>query len=118
MKVIVKKPNLSPEICEVSGISEINQIVGNVDKKGIGYNHGSSDIRMSIGKNIDMYVKEDAINNFDLEQNLWAPNNNAVFFGNIVFAGYDQEKTEDAGACSLTDEQIALCFVFIAKQTV
>lgn len=115
MKVIVKRPGKDGEIAEVEGLPEINKICGNVDDKGNGINRAGSDIRMRIYSGVDMYVKEDAINNFDLEENLWAPGDMAVLFGNAVFAGYD-EKVGGYGVCSLTDEQIQVVFDFIARQ--
>lgn len=117
MKVIIKRPGEIGKIAEVEGLSEINKICGNVDSDGNGVNSVSSDMRMSIYSGIDMYVKEDAINNFDLDENLWAPGNGAVFFGNIVFAGYDGQ-AGGYGVCSLTDEQEQIVMDFIAKQKV
>lgn len=117
MKVIIKRPGESGKIVEVTGLSEINKICGNVDSDGNGVNRTSSDIRMGIHSGIDMYVKEDAINNFDLDENLWAPGDMAVLFGNIVFAGYDGQ-LEGYGVCSLTDEQVQIVMDFIAKQKV
>ena len=117
MKVIIKRPGEAGKIAEVEGLPEINKICGNVDSDGNGVNRASSDIRMEIDSGVDMYVKSDAINNFDLEENLWAPGNNAVFFGNIVFAGYNG-KLESYGVCSLTDEQVQKVMDFIAKQKV
>ena len=117
MKVIIKRPGEDGEIAEVEGLPEINKICGNVDSDGNGVNRLNSDIRMEIYRGVDMYVKEDAINNFDLEQNLWTPGNGNVLFGNIVFAGYD-EKLEGYGVCSLTDEQVQIVMDFIAKQKV
>ena len=116
MKVIVKKPGLEPEICEVNGIVEINQLVGNVDENGIGYNCGGTDIRMHIGKQVDMYVKDDSANNFDYKPNLWSRNDSYVLHGTIVFAGYDKNIRDEDGACSLTDEQIDYCLKYIVKQ--
>lgn len=117
MKVIVKRPGEDGEIVEVEGLSEINKICGNVDDEGNGINRTSSDIRMQIYRGVDMYVKEDAINNFELKRNLWAPGDMAVLFGNVIFAGYD-EKAEGCGVCSLTDEQIQKVFDFIARQKI
>ena len=113
MKVIIKRPGEDGKIAEVAGLPEINKICGNVDSDGNGVNRTGSDMRMPIYSGIDMYVKEDAINNFDFEENLWAPGDGAVLFGNIVFAGYDGH-----GICSLTDEQVQIVMDFIAKQKV
>ena len=117
MRVIIKRPGENGKIAEVAGLSEINKICGNIDGNGNGLDRASSDIRMEIDRGVDMYVKSDAINNFDLEENLWAPGNNAVFFGNIVFAGYDGQSEGD-GVCSLTDEQVQKVMDFIARQKV
>ena len=117
MKVIIKRPGENGKIAEVAGLPEINKICGNVDSDGNGLDWASSDIRMEIDSGVDMYVKSDAINNFDLEENLRAPGNNAVFFGNIVFAGYDGQ-LEGYGVCSLTDEQVQKVMDFIAQQEV
>ena len=117
MKVIIKRPGEDVKIAEVAGLPEINKICGNVDSDGNGLDWASSDIRMEIDSGVDMYVKSDAINNFDLEENLWAPGNNAVLFGNIVFAGYDSQ-LRGYGVCSLTDEQVQKVMDFIAQQKV
>lgn len=117
MKVIIKRPGEDGKIAEVEGLPEINKICGNMDSNGNGLAMASSDTRMEIDDGVDMYIKTDAINNFDLDENLWAPNNNAVFFGNIVFAGYDSQ-LEGYGVCSLTDEQVQKVMDFIAKQKV
>ena len=117
MKVIIKRPGEDGKIAEVAGLPEINKICGNVDSDGNGVNRTSSDIRMAIYRGVDMYVKEDAINNFDFEENLWAPGDGAILFGNIVFAGYDGQ-AGGYGVCSLTDEQVQKVMDFIAKQKV
>ena len=116
MRVIVKRPHMEPEITEVEGISAINQLVGNVDEAGNGWNHGGTDIRMAIFKGIDQYVKDDAANNLSLEENLWDRRGMCVFCGTIVFAGYDNEIRTNCGACSLTDEQIEKCLDYIEQQ--
>ena len=117
MKVIIKRTGENGKIADVEGLSEIKKICGNIDSNGNGLDRASSDIRMEIDSGIDMYVKSDAINNFALEENLWAPGNNAVLFGNIVFAGYNG-RLEGYGVCSLTDEQVQKVMDFIAKQKV
>ena len=117
MKVIIKRPGEAGKIAEVEGISEINKICGNVDSNGNGLDRPISDIRMEIERGVVMFVKSDAINNFALEKNLWAPGDGAVVFGNIVFAGYDRQ-LEGYGVCSLTDEQVQKVMDFIAKQEV
>lgn len=116
MKVIIKKPGEKAEIYEVSGIQEINKLVGNIGDNGEGYNYVGSDIRQNIGRHIDMYVKEDAIFNPELKENLWVTDY-ALVCGTIIFAGYDKNNLEkDYGACSLTAEQIEYCLNFIAKK--
>ena len=115
IKVIVKKTGVMPEIVELEGMSEINKIIGNVDEQGNGWNYATSDTRMQIGLDIDEYCKADAINNFDFEQNLWDYFDNAVLFGNIIFAGWDSSKSE---VCSLTDDQIQYCFAYIASKVI
>ncbi len=117
MKVIVKAPGLNPEVCEVSGIVEINKLVGNVDKKGDGYNYVYSDMRTNIGKSVDIYMNEYAAFNVELEGNIWSPSDSVLFCGTVVFAGYSQDNCKvDAGACSLTQEQIDFCLDYINKQ--
>ncbi len=118
MKIIVKKPGKPYELCEVSGISEINKLVGNVDSDGNGYNHGGSDIREPIGKDVDMYVKEDAGWNADFRPNLWHPNGFVKYCGTVAFAGYDSDSYDECGACSLTDEQIGYCAQFIEENEI
>lgn len=119
MRVIVKKPNQEAEICEVSGIAEINKLVGNLDENGNGSKYVGSDIRQFIGKNVDIYVKDDALLHPELGANLRTPSNNAIHYGTIVFAGLDENNGKvEFGACSLTDEQIEYCFSYIAKQKV
>ena len=60
------------------------------------------------------YCKDDAINNFPLGPNLWSSNNMALYFGTIVFAGFDK----NFDLCSLTDEQIQYCIDYCGKQAV
>lgn len=116
MKIVVKKPGADAEICEVADIQAINKIIGNVDTDGSGYDYTSSDIRMTIVPGIDMYINENAAYNYDQEENLWAPSNNVIFFGNIAFAGYDPDSRGNCGASSLTDEQIRIVLQFIKMQ--
>ena len=117
MKVIVKNPGLDPGLCEVSGITEINKLVGNVDENGNGVNDVNSDMRTDIGRNVDMYMNEHAAFNTKLEGNLWSPNNSTLFCGTIVFAGYSQDNCKvDFGACSLTQDQIDFCLDYINRQ--
>ena len=115
IKAIIKKPGVKPEIVELEGMCEINKILGNVDEQGNGWNYASSDTRMEIGLGIDEYCKEDAINNFNFEQNLWNHFDSAVLFGNIIFAGWDSSKFE---VCSLTNEQIKYCFDYISSKEI
>lgn len=116
MKIVVKKPGKDAEICEVSNIQAINEIVGNVDTDGKGYDYTGSDIRMTIAPGVDMYLNEKAAFNYEQEENLWAPSNNVLYFGNLVFAGYDPGDRDNYGASSLTDEQIETVLQFIEKQ--
>ncbi len=119
MLVVVKEPGLEPEIREVNGISEINKIVGNIDEDGNGYNHGGSDIREPIGKGVDIYMYGAAVYNLDFgESNLWTQNNRGVICGTVVFAGFDPDDSSNSGACSLTEEQIEHCRMYIDKQKV
>ena len=113
IKIIVKKPGAMPEIVEVEGMCEINKIIGNVDEQGNGWNHAGTDARMQIGPGIDEYCKADAVNNFDFKKNLWNHFDNAVLFGNIIFAGWDSTKLD---VCSLTDAQIKYCFEYITSK--
>ena len=114
MKVIVKRPGLDYEICELESISKINELVGNVDENGNAYNHGGSDIREAIAKNIDMYMNESALFNNKLKPNLWNQSDSALICGTVVFAGHD--KDNHAKACSLTQEQIDYCKEYIAAK--
>lgn len=116
MKIVVKKPGADAEIREEASIQAINKIVGNVDLNGNGYDYASSDIRMTIAPGIDMYVNENAARNYDQGENLWAPSNNVMFFGNVAFAGYDPDARDNNGASSLTDEQIQTVLQFIQRQ--
>lgn len=114
MRVIIKKPGEKPKTIEVLNLSEINKLVGNVDEDGNGWNHGGSDIRMLIGPGIDQYCKDDAISNVELGPNLWSYNDNAMYFGTVVFAGCDK----NYDLCSLTDEQIQYCLRYISEKEI
>jgi hypothetical protein len=62
-------------------------------------------------------MKDDAVFNAQLEDNLWNTSNNAIICGTIVFAGFNEKNTKiEAGGCSLTEEQISYCLDFIDKQ--
>jgi hypothetical protein len=118
MIVIVKEPGKHFEKRDVEGIEEINRLVGNVDENGKGVNYGSSDTRDFIAPGIDMYCNANALYNNDLEPNLWNKSDTGVLCGTVVFAGYDQEDTMNAGAVSLKEEQIEIISSFINKQMV
>ena len=118
MRVICKKPKCDAELIEVAGIEEINKLVGNVDENGNGVNGASSDIRCGVLGGVDLYMKEDAVFNTALEGNLWTRNDNAIVCGTVVFAGYDDNKYEDSGAASLTDEQVRECERYISLKRI
>ena len=116
MKVIIKEPGKNPVITEVEDMVTINKIVGNVDGNGNGVDTTGSDSRGSIGKGIDQYNKDDALNNLRLDGNLWNQYDTGVLCGNIVFAGYDPNSKANFGAVSLTDEQIKYCLEYIEER--
>ena len=105
MKVIVKRPDEMLHFEEVSGLEEINQIVGNIDENGNGLNHMGSDICDEIFPGIEMYMKADALVNADLPKNFWNKKGNKLYFGTIVIVGYIC--ANGYHVCSLTDGQIA-----------
>ena len=106
MKVVVKNPNELMRVIEVSGLKEINKIVGNVDENGEGLNETGSDFRQGIFYGIDMHMNGAARINTDLPKNFYDMSGLRLYFGSVVFAGYDQNAEDPFGVCSLTDEQI------------
>lgn len=117
MKVVVKRPNEEPQVIEVSGLEEINKIVGNVDRNGNGINKAGSDTRGGVLPGIDMYVNDHALFNPFLPENFWDKSGKHLYCGNVVFAGYNRT-VGGFGVCSLTDEQAELiqkefCNLFI-----
>ncbi len=116
MKVIVKHPRMDPEVTDVDGISAINKLIGNTDAKGNGLGYTGSDVREPIAPGIDIWVNANGVYNNALKGNLWSSDDMRLFCGTVVFAGYDGNNKVDAGACSLTEEQIRWCLAHIEKQ--
>ena len=105
MKVVIKKPGESMAVIEVSGLQEINKLVGNVDENGEGYSFTGSDFRQGVFPGIDIHINGSSLFNPGLEENFWDIYGNKLYCGNVVFAGYHPDPAE-YGVCSLTDEQI------------
>lgn len=106
MKAVVKRPGERLSVIEVSGLEEINQIVGNVDENGKGYSFTGSDYRQEIFSGIDVHMNGNAIFNTELEQNFWDLSGNKLYCGNVIFVGYDPKSENPCGVCSLSDEQV------------
>jgi len=108
MKVLIKKPDEALSVIEVSGLAEINKLLGNVDAEGNGLSGTGSDYRQGVFNGVDMHMNGRAIFNSNLPQNFWDANGNYLYCGNVIFAGYDSSSGAPYGVCSLTDEQIEL----------
>lgn len=106
MKVIIKRPNESMQIIEVKNLTEINELLGNIDKNGEVDSTTGSDYRQGIFEGIDMHVNGNSLFNVNLPQNFWDVKGNNLYCGNVIFAGYDASARKDYGVCSLTDDQI------------
>ena len=106
MKVVIKKPGENLKIIEVKDLREINKLTGNIDENGEGYDYTGSDLRKSVFDGIDMYVNENAPFAFELGQNFWDVSGFNVYYGNVIFAGFDRNSGGDYGVCSLSNEQI------------
>ena len=116
MKVVIKRPNEGMQVIEVSGLSEINKLVGNVDENGEGESSTGSDYRQGVFKGIDIHMNGNAIFSTKLPSNFWDTNGNYMYCGNVIFAGYNPESKLPYGVCSLTDEQIEYLKANISQQ--